>query len=58
MEEGIMQKQYYAGLHSPHFYQAEITVQNSNQALKIGMTGIAKIFLGRRSLAGQRCFRR
>src|SRR5205823_12568032 len=52
MEEGVMEKQYYTGLHPPRFYLAEITVQNSNAALKIGMTGVAKIFLGRRSLAG------
>src|SRR5579864_84307 len=52
IEDGLMEKQYYSGLHAPHFYTAVIRLDNRDGHLKVGMTGIAKIFIARRSLAG------
>ena len=51
-EEGVMDKQQYVGLHSPHYYFADIAIANPAEALRIGMTGEAKILVRRRSLAG------
>ena len=51
MEEGVMEKQQYIGLHSPHFYFADIAIANPQSRLRIGMTGEAKILVRRRSLA-------
>lgn len=51
-EEGVMEKQQYVGLHSPHYYLADIAIANPGGALRIGMTGEAKILVRRRSLAG------
>jgi putative peptide zinc metalloprotease protein len=52
MEEAVMEKQQYVGLHSPHYYFADIAIRNTTGALTMGMTGEAKIFVRRRSLAG------
>jgi putative peptide zinc metalloprotease protein len=52
LEDGVMDKQQYVGLHSPHYYFADIALRNPAGALRIGMTGEAKIFVRRRSLAG------
>jgi len=51
-EEGVMEKQQYVGLHSPHYYLADIAIANPGGGLRIGMTGEAKILVRRRSLAG------
>jgi putative peptide zinc metalloprotease protein len=51
-EEGVMEKQQYIGLHAPHYYFADIAIANPRGVLGIGMTGKAKIFVRRRSLAG------
>jgi putative peptide zinc metalloprotease protein len=51
-EEGVMERQQYVGLHSPHYYFADIAIANPAGTLKIGMTGEAKIFVRRRSVAG------
>lgn len=51
-EAGVMPAQQYAGLHTPHFYLADVTVANPGERLLIGMTGTAKIFIERRSVAG------
>jgi len=52
MEAGVMEKEKYVGLHAPHYYLADIVVPNQSCNLKIGMTGEARIFVRRRSLAG------
>ena len=52
MQAGVMEKAQYIGLHAPHYYFADIEVPNSTGNLKIGMTGEAKAFVRRRSLAG------
>lgn len=52
MEEGVMEKTQYIGLDAPHFYFADITIENPKGQLRMGMTGEAKIFVRRRSLAG------
>lgn len=52
MEEGVMEKQQYVGLHSPHYYFADIAIPDAEGALRIGMTGDAKLLVWRRSLAG------
>jgi putative peptide zinc metalloprotease protein len=52
MEEAVMEKQQYVGLHSPHYYFADIAIRNTTGALRIGVTGEAKILVRRRSLAG------
>lgn len=51
-EEGVMEKQQYVGLHSPHYYVADVAIANPAGALRMGMTGEAKIIVRRRSLAG------
>jgi putative peptide zinc metalloprotease protein len=50
--EGVMEKEQYIGLHTPHYYMVDIDVPNRASSLKIGMTGEAKVFVRRRSLAG------
>jgi putative peptide zinc metalloprotease protein len=52
LEAGVMEKEQYVGLHSPHYYFADIAIANPKDTLRIGMTGEAKIFVRRRSLAG------
>jgi len=52
LEEGVMDKEQYIGLHSPHYYFADISIANPDGALRMGMTGGAKIVVQRRSLAG------
>jgi len=52
MEAGVMEKKKYIGLHTPHFYFADIAVPNPGGMLKIGLTGDAKILIRHRSLAG------
>lgn len=52
MEPGVMAEEKYAGLHAPHYYFADIDVPNNTGLLKAGMTGEARIFVRRRSLAG------
>jgi len=52
MEPGVMEKGKYVGLHTPHYYFADIRVPNPGTLLRVGLTGEAKILVGRRSLAG------
>jgi putative peptide zinc metalloprotease protein len=52
LEEGVMDKQQYIGLHPPHYYFADIVIANPESVLKVGMTGDAAIFVRRRILAG------
>jgi putative peptide zinc metalloprotease protein len=52
MEEGVMDKGKYIGLHLPHFYLCDIAVPNPGEALRAGMTGAARVVIRRRSIAG------
>jgi putative peptide zinc metalloprotease protein len=52
LEAGVIEKEQYIGLHSPHYYFADIAIPNPRGTLRIGMTGEAKIFVRQRSLAG------
>lgn len=52
LESGVMEKQPYTGLHSPHFYLVDVSIPNRDDVLKIGMTGNAKLYVGRQSVAG------
>jgi putative peptide zinc metalloprotease protein len=40
------------GMNLPHFYVADLVVQNPPGVLKPGMTGVARVYGGRRSLFG------
>jgi len=51
MEAGVMEKEKYIGLHAPHYYFVDIAVPNIDGSLRIGMTGEAKVFVKRRSIA-------
>jgi multidrug efflux pump subunit AcrA (membrane-fusion protein) len=50
VEPGFVQKEQLEGLHPPHYYVAKVDVANHGE-LREGMTGTAKIFVRRRSLA-------
>jgi multidrug resistance efflux pump len=51
LDPSLGQKEQLAGINPPHFYMAESWL-NPAPDLRPGMTGIAKIWVGRRSLAG------
>ncbi len=51
-EKGLFNGQEYKGIESSNYYVAKILVPNSDEALKDGFTGTAKIFVRRRSFAG------
>jgi len=40
------------GLNAPHFYQVDLLVPNEEAILRPGMTGLARIYGPRRSVAG------
>jgi putative peptide zinc metalloprotease protein len=42
----------FAGLHPPNFYVVNLLIANSDGTLKPGMIGIARVYGGRRSIAG------
>jgi putative peptide zinc metalloprotease protein len=57
VEEGVISKQQYKGMILPHYYAATVLLANPDGALKIGMSGTARIYADRdwrerRSLAG------
>ena len=57
VEEGIISKQEYKGMILPHYYAATVLLPNPDGALRIGMSGTARIYADRgwrerRSLAG------
>lgn len=57
VEEGVISKQQYKGMILPHYYAATVLLANPNGALRIGMSGTARIYADRdwrdrRSLAG------
>jgi multidrug resistance efflux pump len=51
-EKGLFDQQEYKGIEASRYYVARIPVSNSDQGLKDGFTGTAKIFVQRRSIAG------
>jgi putative peptide zinc metalloprotease protein len=50
-EPGLLPKEQLKGINPPHFYVGSTLLPNAGE-LKEGMTGTAKIFVTRRSLAG------
>ena len=51
MDPLMVAKEQLQGLTPPHYYLASATIGNDGSLLE-GMTGSAKVFAGRRSLAG------
>jgi putative peptide zinc metalloprotease protein len=57
VEEGVMAKQEYKGMVLPHYYSATVLLANPDGALRVGMSGTARIYTDRswgerRSIAG------
>ena len=57
VEEGVISQQQYKGMILPHYYAATMALANPDGALRIGMSGTARIYADRtwrerRSLAG------
>ncbi|MDP9267504.1 MAG: HlyD family efflux transporter periplasmic adaptor subunit [Acidobacteriota bacterium] len=52
IQGGLMHKTEYKGTRPPRFYVVTILVANQSDSLKIGMPGTAKVFHGRKSVAG------
>jgi len=52
IESGLVEESKYKGIRPPNFYVAELQVENPGEELKSGVSGMAKIFIERRSLAG------
>jgi putative peptide zinc metalloprotease protein len=48
----VAEPTHYSGLNPPMFYVVDLTISNSENALKPGMVGTARIYGARRSLAG------
>ena len=49
---GLIEETPYKGIRPPTFYAAIIQIPNPQNNLRVGMTGIAKIYGGRSSIAG------
>jgi putative peptide zinc metalloprotease protein len=52
IEPGLEPKSEYKGLLAPHYYAVTVQEPNSEGKLRYGMTGAAKIYTMRRSIAG------
>jgi hypothetical protein len=52
LESGLAGSNKYRGLNPPRFYLVDVLIPNSDGVLKSGMVGTARIYGGRRSLAG------
>lgn len=57
VEEGVISQQAYKGMLLPHYYAATVLLANPDGALRIGMSGTARIYADRtwrerRSMAG------
>ncbi|MGA3210065.1 MAG: HlyD family efflux transporter periplasmic adaptor subunit [Terriglobales bacterium] len=52
LEKGLLDQQEYKGIESSRYYVAKIPVPNYDESLSDGLTGTAKIFVRRRSIAG------
>ena len=53
IEAGLEPKTAYKGLGTPRYYAVTVQEPNSKSRLMYGMTGTAKIYTVRRSLAGR-----
>jgi hypothetical protein len=51
LAEGLVSKDQLQGINPPRYYMASVWLKNDGE-LKPGMTGIAKVLVARRSLAG------
>jgi hypothetical protein len=51
-EAGLEEETQYKGMRPPNFYSADLLVANANGKLKPGMSGTARVYGQRRSLAG------
>jgi hypothetical protein len=49
---GLMDLTKYKGLRPPNFYVLALTIDNTDHMLRPGMTGMARIYGRRMSLAG------
>ncbi len=52
MDAGLQEETQYKGLRPPNFYSADLLVGNPDGKLKPGMSGTARVYGQRRSLAG------
>ena len=52
IEGGLIEESKYKGTLPPNYYVVELQVENPREELKSGVSGMAKIFTQRRSLAG------
>jgi putative peptide zinc metalloprotease protein len=52
MDAGLEQETQYKGLRPPNFYSSDLLVANPDGKLKPGMSGTARVYGQRRSLAG------
>ena len=52
IEPGLEPKSEYKGLAAPRYYAVTVQQPNSESKLMYGMTGTAKIYTVRRSIAG------
>ena len=52
MEKGVVEQDKYHGIELPNYYLASILVPNPSLRLRSGVTGTARIYVRRRSLAG------
>jgi putative peptide zinc metalloprotease protein len=52
MDPNLLANSQLKGLHPPHFYFVDLQVANLENVLKPGMTGLARVYGERRSLAG------
>jgi hypothetical protein len=50
MDPELVESAPLKGLNAPKYYLAELLVQNSQDSLKPGMTGVARVYGRRRSL--------
>lgn len=49
---GLESKENYKGIAAPNFYVANVLIANSEGALRMGMSGDAKVEVGKKSVAG------
>jgi HlyD family secretion protein len=52
MDPRLVRTENLSGMNQPHFYLVEILVQNPGSRLRPGMSGVARIYGKRRSVAG------
>lgn len=52
MDPSLPEKSDLEGMNAPHYYVADLVVQNTNGALKPGMVGTARLYGERRSIGG------